>query len=137
MNYEMKSSEGNTSMASQSECLLDSLSRIPEGNPTMNESIALSSRHCDAVHSLLIAPVGSASEACNLEPPVVVMRLSKENLGFEGFSEPRSGIENPRSSIDVTDRRSVISTEDEGFSMEKLFSDTKSSINIYIYIRIF
>ena len=30
-----------------------------------------------------------------------------------GFSEPRSGIEKPRSSIDVTDRRSVKSTDDE------------------------
>jgi len=32
---------------------------------------------------------------------------------FGGFSEPRSGIEKPRSSIDVTDLRSVKSTEDE------------------------
>ena len=32
---------------------------------------------------------------------------------FEGFSEPRSGIEKPRSSRDVTDLRSVKSPEDE------------------------
>ena len=30
--------EGNTSMASPSECFLDSLSRIPKGNPTTNEN---------------------------------------------------------------------------------------------------
>ena len=37
-------------------------------------------------------------------------------MRYEGFSEPRSGIEKPRSSIDVVradDRRSVKSTEDE------------------------
>ena len=33
---------------------------------------------------------------------------------FEGFSEPRSGIEKPRSFIDVTERSSVKSTNDEG-----------------------
>jgi hypothetical protein len=38
-------------------------------------------------------------------------------LSSGGFSEPRSGIEKPRSSIDVVradDLRSVKSTEDEG-----------------------
>ena len=35
------------------------------------------------------------------------------NLEIEGFSEPRSGIEKPRSSRDVTDLRSVKSPEDD------------------------
>ena len=35
---EQNTPEGNTSMASPSECFLDSLSRIPKGNPTTNEN---------------------------------------------------------------------------------------------------
>jgi hypothetical protein len=37
---------------------------------------------------------------------------------YEGFSEPRSGIEKPRSSIDVTDLRSVKSTEDDNLHIK-------------------
>ena len=36
-------------------------------------------------------------------------------VGFEGFSEPLCGIENPRSSFDFTELRSVTSKDDEGF----------------------
>jgi hypothetical protein len=42
---------------------------------------------------------------------------NKDNDG--GFSEPRSGIEKPRSSIDVTELRSVKSTEDDFLSSIK------------------
>jgi len=40
-------------------------------------------------------------------------KLKEIITNYEGFSEPLRGIENPRSSIDVTDLRSVKSTEDE------------------------
>jgi len=41
------------------------------------------------------------------------MDIVFEKVECEGFSEPRSGIEKPRSFIDVTDLRSVKSTDDE------------------------
>ena len=57
----------------------------------------------------------------------------------EGFSEPRSGIENPRSSIDVTDRRSVKSTEDvkllEGVCLWTLV--IMLSIRVFIPLKIY
>jgi hypothetical protein len=40
------------------------------------------------------------------------MKINKKTF-CGGFSEPRSGIEKPRSSIDVTELRSVKSTEDD------------------------
>jgi len=41
------------------------------------------------------------------------MDIVFEKVECEGFSEPRSGIEKPRSFIDVTERSSVKSTNDD------------------------
>ena len=52
-----------------------------------------------------------------------------------GFSEPRSGIEKPRSSIDVTDRRSVKSTDDElnnSIESSEGFTPDENSSLLYI-----
>ena len=44
---------------------------------------------------------------------LIFSSLKKNKENFEGFSEPRSGIEKPRSFIDVTELRSVKSTNDD------------------------
>ena len=52
--------------------------------------------------------------------PVLVEPIFPEKISSnEGFSEPRSGIEKPRSSRDVTDRRSVKSPEDDDKKVEE------------------
>jgi hypothetical protein len=63
-----------------------------------------------------------------------VRSLTNVSSLYEGFSEPRSGIENPRSFIDVTDRRSVKSTEDElSQENDKVFFDDFAEFSEYEY----
>ena len=104
MNYEMKSSEGNTSMASQSECLLDSLSRIPFGNPTTDESIALSSCHCDAV----------------LQPTIIKNKRKMKIRNPEDYD-----VKNTQS-LETNDLKHFIENEEETRKkIESMLQDTK------------
>ena len=73
-------------------------------------------------------------------PPIVRNELFTRHFNIyridynnEGFSEPRSGIEKPRSFIDVTELRSVKSTNDEKHKMFiYIFNDSIASLYVNI-----